>query len=254
MVAHRLSQGEHATHADLAEAQTGERPVTMEELEADPYGRITEPYIEGENSFERANRLSNEPTTDTTVGDTTYRSKLVNNGEGIQVRTIKNGKEIGSVGLDINPNGEGDDFAISGDLSVNESARGKGVARQMYDNLLNVAKQYGIRTIQGEGVQTEGGKAVWESLVRSGKAYKTVDQYDQPVYRMELPAGETPAQRPSVQSKPKTLVDKVLSQPETHEQSVIDKASELSASLGGPDDKAYLKQEPPKSGRGFQTP
>ena len=66
--------------------------------------------------------------------------------------------------------------------------------------------------------------------------------------------GQTPVTLDELNADPE-LANKVLSRPESHEQSVIDKASELSASVDAPDDLARLRNptEPPKSGRGFQT-
>jgi hypothetical protein len=67
--------------------------------------------------------------------------------------------------------------------------------------------------------------------------------------------GEKPVSVDELEANPK-LADKVLNQPEIQTQDAIDRAMELTdASLGAPDDKAYLKRppEPPKSGRGFST-
>jgi len=126
-----------------------------------------------------------------TVGDTTYKSRFVKEGElyngnydMVRVEAYRGGKKIASVDLGINEHGEGTHAAISSGLEVTESERGKGVARKMYEALPQIAKEYGITTIQGEGVQSGGGKGVWESLLRDNKAYRAKDIYGNDVYRM----------------------------------------------------------------------
>src|SRR5208283_330465 len=128
-----------------------------------------------------------------TVGDITYRHRLVRAGEGknanydeIEIEAYRGDKRIGKVSLGINESGEGDNLAVSSGLMVPADERGKGVARQMYENLPAIAKRYGIEIIQGEGAQSEGGEGVWKSLVRTGKAYLAKDDYDQDRYRMDV--------------------------------------------------------------------
>ena len=131
--------------------------------------------------------LSSEHTSNGVV----YRVTPIEQEGNLRIEaTRSDGTKIGAVDLLHETGTKG--YFTSG-VSVPEQFRKQGVATELYRQLPEIAKRYGISRITGEGAQTEGGKGIWNALAREGLA-KPVDmsEYGESP-RLGMEFGENPS-------------------------------------------------------------
>lgn len=122
-----------------------------------------------------------------------YESKFIPDGTGKtsgadSVDTFakdQSGKQVGKISVDIRPD-MGDGHGVVSWSNLDESLKGKGLAKELYANAAQSAKAQGLTTLQSDGVQSGDARKVWESLEKRGIAVKAKDIYGQDVWKIDL--------------------------------------------------------------------